>query len=236
MKHFFINFIYLVIFEIKFIYIKCGSLLNCDNSSCYAKLLSQPASTSWSTVDVLTLIIAIASLVISILAYISTRELSRTARYWDRWRELSSRVLDKPALACLWCDEAAYLKVYGCLSPKISLTASARVFTEMYLDLVLEIRSSKGFWATLIGRYPGDARPENPLVRALYWQDLRSEYSAEQQIILDQAFKDAEAASSWADVNLPIILIIPDEKINNHKKSLRSIDTFKYPSSHIDPN
>ncbi len=121
--------------------------------------------------------------------FLSSRQAAWSMRYFERWFQMASLVLDHPdALLPLWCGAEQYRKFYGKTVPVDGEPRPEElVFAEMYIDFMLEVNRRGRVLAFLTGRFPGRVPLTNPRTLHLWDKYVRSIYPIRQQRVIERA-------------------------------------------------
>src|SRR4030065_2882149 len=91
------------------------------------------------------------------------------------------------ALLPLWCSRSQYPMLYqGTLPPDREPQAIELVFTEIYVDSLIEVHRRSGVAAFLTGRFPGSVPLTNPRALHIWNGNLRLMFSANEQRVVDR--------------------------------------------------
>jgi hypothetical protein len=144
----------------------------------------------------LVVMISTLALLVAIGSFLSSRQAAWSIRYYERWFQLAKLVLDHAdALLPLWCSRLQYQALYqGTLPPDREPQAIELVFTEIYVDFLIEVHRRSGLSAFLTGRFPGRVPLTNPRALHIWNSYLRLMFSAHEQRVVDRVI--AQGASS----------------------------------------
>jgi hypothetical protein len=141
------------------------------------------------TAEATAILVSLLALFVAFATLLSERQAAWSIRYYERWFQMAQLVLARPEILLpLWCDAEQFQRLYA---DRIAVdgepSAEELLFTEMYVDFVLEVHSRRRLGALLTGGFPGRVPLTNPRALHLWREYVRSMYSDKQQRTIDRA-------------------------------------------------